>query len=391
MKLRVWNNSDKFLDDCSRQLKEANILEAHRFIYLFFSHDDLIRDKNNEFSSTDVIIGKAIQVNMAISQGADNIEMSPMFRMNCQNSTVMSMTMYFYDVVFHGSIRNVNDGLFSMTNAISTSTMNDYDSRMAMSNGQNFYSKDIRDDPNKKRKLSNLLYYSAPNIPEPMYYSMMHMENEKDEIYCITSIDTSFSLNGYELIDDKTRISIMNMSSMDSMIPQLKNKMYDIRNMTNIKTSPIKMCDSTELSSLMLYNDVESMQNGYMYSYDSEIGRQLEKTSKSMIPFGEYQFKDKMVQDLERMMDGVESYGRSLEREFGSVRIIYTPLYFGDKVDIYFKDYKPDNQPIIKTNTNIDSGMKVHDEISHILTDISSMDEFDDTDDDEELLIKYGI
>ena len=41
-------------------------------------------------------------------------------------------------------------------------------------------------------------------------------------------------------------------------------------------------------------------------------------------------------------------------------------------MDVYFKDYKPDNQPIIKENTSVDNGTRIFDEISNRISDIES-------------------
>ena len=45
--------------------------------------------------------------------------------------------------------------------------------------------------------------------------------------------------------------------------------------------------------------------------------------------------------------------------------------YYGDKVNAYFKDWKPDNHPVLKKQMGIDSGSKVESEISDLLADSS--------------------
>ena len=54
---------------------------------------------------------------------------------------------------------------------------------------------------------------------------------------------------------------------------------------------------------------------------------------------------------------------------------MFTPLYFGDKLDAIFKDYDPDNQPILKNNVNIDNESKIKNEISTEIFDAQQFQE----------------
>ena len=57
-------------------------------------------------------------------------------------------------------------------------------------------------------------------------------------------------------------------------------------------------------------------------------------------------------------------------------------MYFGDKTDIYFKDWKADHQPVLKDKVDIDNSFKLTNEISTISTELSGA--VDDSEDDEE-------
>ena len=47
MKLNTWNKPTQFLNDVGFELEQSNILEAHRYIYLFFAPEDILNHQNN--------------------------------------------------------------------------------------------------------------------------------------------------------------------------------------------------------------------------------------------------------------------------------------------------------------------------------------------------------
>ena len=71
----------------------------------------------------------------------------------------------------------------------------------------------------------------------------------------------------------------------------------------------------------------------------------------------------------------IKFHCRQIEREHGPVRLMFTPLYFGDKLDAVFKDYNPENQPILKNNVNIDNESKINNEISTEIFDAQQFQE----------------
>lgn len=387
MDLTRWVMPENLNMCANKAIAEADILEAHRFIYLFFDENDIENHNTGNIIHGNTIIGKAIQINLSISKGGNKIiDLSPWER-GSKNSTYMTVAMYVYDTLFETDITNFTGAQFTLVNSLVSSTTNDYDLRKAFMNGENLYSKDLRDKPEKKNILSNGLYQGAPSIPEPMYYTMAQQEIAEDDIYCLTALTNSVVHIGEELLDDFTHISVMNVGMMDSMLPIIREKIYEVRN--NVRSSDYKlnMYDSTELSEMLLFQDFNSMQSGYTYIYDTNMGVNIIKTGKAYLPFQNYQFKDKMSGDIERTLDIIKAHAKQVEQQFGAVRMVFTPLYFGDKQDVVFKDYNKDNQPILKENINIDNGMKVQDEIIERLYDVEDSEslEIDYTNNNEEI------
>ena len=72
---------------------------------------------------------------------------------------------------------------------------------------------------------------------------------------------------------------------------------------------------------------------------------------------------------------GLDNGFNQIEREHGPVRLMFTPLYFGDKLDVVFKDYNSNNQPILKNNVNIDNESKIKNEISTEIFDAQQFQE----------------
>lgn len=372
MKLGSWNDPGDFnLNASSGMLSSANIIEANRFIYLFFD-DNVIYNYKNGISNPPgtPLYGKAIQVNLSLSKGGQqNIELPPFLR-GSDNSTYMVISMYVYDTIFDTNITNIHSAEFTLINSMVSSTTNEYTLNKAFCNGFNFYDKDIRDKPEIKDLIERSIYVQAPSIPEPMFYTMYQQEVELDELYSLTSMDTVIVHRGVDLIDDNTRISVMNSKMLDTLEPMIRSKLAEVKAMSrNPSVTGVNMYDQLILSESLLYQDFESMQSGYTYIYDSNMGFNILKNSGSFMPFKKYQFEDSLVGNLERTMNRIKEHAKDVEKKFGSVRMVFTPMYFGDKTDVYFKDYNPDNQPIIKDKLNIDNGNKIKSEMSCLIND----------------------
>ena len=375
-----------FLSDPN--MEQSGIIESKRLIYLFFDTNDLINDREGLISNGEIIIGKAIQINLALVEGGRrNIDIMPWIR-GSNNSTYMAMNVYTYSTRFETSIRNINSAEFVLENSIASSSTNDYEFKKCMSNGITLYSKEFREDPVKKEILSDTTGLS-PEIPEPIYYTLRQQEAECGDVYSLASLSTVITHLGFELIDDNTQISILDKCLMDTFNVKIRDRMKEIRYLLNTSSlEDINMYDTTQLSNEMMFNVIESLQSGYIYQYDSQLGRGINTTNKSFLPFSKFRIKDEMKSNLERSIDTVETHAKDLEKRFGSIRLMFTPSYRGDKIDVYFKDYAPDHQPVIKNVTNIDSGNKIDDEITERLIDCDT-DEMNNFDDNEYNTYEY--
>lgn len=362
-------------------LRDSGIIATKRFIYLFFDSNALFNDSHNipEKPGT-VILGKAIQVNMCICEGGNsNIDLMPWIR-GGKNSTYMVINMYTYDTRFNTSIRNIDDAEFTLINSIASSSTNDYDMKRCISNGISLYSKELRDV--EKIDGDGFGFYDglSPGIPEPIYYTIRQQETEIGDIYTIQSLRTVIVHFGFELIDTDTRVAILDMKMMDTMDLQMRDRIKAVKYMRNSGTmfDDINTYDSTQLSNEMLYNILESMQSGYTYIYDSDQGIGIGRNKLTTMPFQDLRMQDEMVNQIQRSMDAVEVHGKDLEKHYGHVRINFTPSYRGDKLDIYFKDYKPDNQPVIKNETNIDYEEKINEEITEYTSNFEDFFGYED-------------
>jgi hypothetical protein len=394
MKLGIWSKPDKWLAEIGYDLGQADILEAHRFIYLFFDQNAL---DNHNFKRTikgETIYGKAIQINLSISKGGkDNFDLMPWMR-KCDNSTHMIASMYTYDTVFDTDITNIYSAKFILNEAMISSTMNDYNLSKAMLCGENYYSKDLRNSDTKRELISRFVNVNASEIQDPMYYTIRHQEICEGDVYSLNSINSVIEHEGKELYDDNTRVSVMNMSLIATLEPKMKKKIYDVRHQVRNSDYKLNTYDQTQLSEDLLCTEFETMQHGYTYIYDSQAGinivsneivnGRIKKTG--YLPFKKYQFNDKLQEDIERTLRMIKNHAREVEQQFGSVRLHFTPLYFGDKADVYFKDWKPDHQPVIKDKVDIDNSFKLTNELATISTEVENIYDGgdDEVDSDEE-------
>jgi hypothetical protein len=364
MKFGIWDKPDKWVLEKGMKFEDADIIEAKRFFYLFFDEDDIINFKQKTEIRSNMIHGKAIQINLALSKGGNkNIDVSPWTR-GSDNSTYMVITMYVYDTLFPGSITDFKSAKFILTEALTSGTNNDYDMNKAVLCGTQLYSKDIRDKEDIKVRLYEQTFGQTMSIPEPQYYTLRQQEAVEDDVYCITSLHTSIEHEGWELLDEMTSISVMDILEMDSLEATMKDKLYQARYSLRHSDYRIKSFDSTELADYMLYHDFMSMQHGYTYIYDSNLGSNIIQTKKAYIPFAKHQFRDKLQYDIEQTLMSIKRYAQNVEKDLGSIRLTFTPLYYGDKIDAYFKDWNKDNQPTLKNNIGIDNGFKLKNDIS---------------------------
>ena len=373
--MKTWNKPQSLLGRGS-DFSQSGILDAHRFFYLFFSNNDIDDYKNNRMDPKAQYIGKAIQLNLSISKGGkENIDVVPWVR-GSDNSTYMNICMYVYDVICEGSITNLNNAEFILKDSLVSSTVNDYDIHKAMNIGTSMYSKDLRDKPDKMSMLAGNIMACTPNIPEPEFYTMRQQEIENNDIYCITSLGTIISKRGVDLFDENTTFSIMDLTEMNSLEPTIRHKLYEVRNTNRMKDYKALIYDSTELSEYTLYQDFVSMQHGYTYIYDTNMGVNIIKNKCSYMPFANHQFKDKLQEDLESTLRLIRTYAQCVEKDLGPLRLMFTPLYYGDKSNVYFKDWNPDNQPVIKGNMGLDNGTKLENEINECCSEMGIDDDY---------------
>lgn len=391
MKFGVWSKPDKWITEVGYEFDEADILDAHRFIYLFFDQNAIDDHEMKRTIKGNLIYGKAIQINLSISKNSNgNLAIVPWFRGN-PDSSCMTISMYCYDTIFETDITNIYSAKFILNDAIISATLNDYDSKKSMLFGENFYSKEFRNSEWKKNSLTSMIGENAPDIPDPKFYTIRHQEVVDDDLYSIHNINWVIEHEGKELYDDKTRISVMNMSLIETLESKMRKKVYDVRHQVRNSDYKLTMYDQTELSEDTFYRDFESMQHGYTYIYDSQAGINVvsnrvlsngQVVSTGYMPFKKFQFNDKMQYDIENTLKAIKNHAKDVEKQFGSIRIHFTPLYFGDKTDVYFKDWKKDRQPTLKNKMDIDNGFKLSNEMSTISTELSLMEDCDSDDDD---------
>lgn len=378
---RTWDehaDHSRWLSGRSPYLMNTSILDAHRFFYMFYDDDDFNEFKAHRQNPQRLYHGKAIQINLSISQGGkDNIDIVPWFR-GSDNSTYMTIGMYTYDIYGYGTMQNFHDMKFILNESMVSSTQNDYDLHKAITHGTTIYTKELRDKPEKRALLTAGDFECAPSIPEPRFYTLQHQEFYERDIYCLTSLDTVLEYNGTDLFDDHSTVSIFNKKEMDTFEKSMKAKLYNLRSSMLSSNAGVNMFDSTDLSNYTLYHDFMTMQHGYTYIYDTQLGSNIIRSGKAFTPFIKYQFNDKLQHDIEATLRMIHMYARNVEKELGPVRLTFTPLYYGDKVDAFFKDWRSDNQPIIKQNVGVDNGSKLQNQIAERLLDAESEHDDDD-------------
>jgi hypothetical protein len=176
---------------------------------------------------------------------------------------------------------------------------------------------------------------------------------------------TTQVFEGRDLIDQSTRLDIRDISEWDTMTQAAKAK-------AGVEDYGVPQAGNVLLSG-MFAPAVEAIIHGFIFSYDSNqpldyspsgepifcTHSNVKNTPTMYAPMMDMRVKSGLEEDLFRIEDDLVMLGKRMEKKYGSLRIYYTPLFFGDKLKIVAKDYAPTNQPEELRDINIDRGYRV--------------------------------
>jgi hypothetical protein len=150
---------------------------------------------------------------------------------------------------------------------------------------------------------------------------------------------------GSQLIDAYTDIRLLDIRSWDSMRRVLEtvyreDVMKANEELAMVSPNMIDACQSIVTTS---FDPVaSSMITGSTFIYDTADGINIRGGS---VPFQQFREKKGVVEDLTHLTEVIRMRCQQMEKEFGEIRVFYSPFTFGDKIKIISKQ----NHQIIST------------------------------------------
>ena len=307
--------------------------------------------------------GKAIQINLSVETGNISDSMKA-FGLTTKNASILKNAVYKYDVYFPNGPMDLQGAVMILQDAYTAEEINDFDQRVAYINDPVKYNKSICSVEGKMKALASIKDIDRNKIPLPLYYNMEHQYMNEGESFSIIWTLSSINYEGHQLIDGNTYLEIHDLKTYDTMMKTL------------IQEIQMKSSNRCDLNSVNIISDLflptaESILNGYSFIYDSQMGIGV-KTIPGItsVPYSDFRIKENLASNLQQLTDFVKSEAKHIEKKYGSIRMYYVPLMSGDKLDIKYKDYTPDNQPDFN-KTKIDKGYSVEENLIEDINDLN--------------------
>ncbi len=343
------------------ELQAYNIKKASREILLFVDHQEFLEKR--------VRYGKAIQINISAQIGMIDSEIFTL-GVRTKNNASIKMNVYCYSVLFDHFMGadNIRGAEFLLQNAYSAENIEDFDLKFTSRPYVGIYNKDFSSDQDRVMSVKDM-FFNNSSIPLPIYYTQEQQKRNENDSVTIAWLDYPITYEGHQLIDRNTNMTIHDINAWDSMIDIYFTSMDNIKKLANAENTINIIGD-------MFVPSVQPILSGFAFIYDTEEKCNIQKIPNRVhIPMVEFRQKSQMYEDLDDIMNNIKYQAHHLEKEHGSVHIYYMPLLFGDKMQIEFKDYLPDNQPDCYQKTSIDKGISAKDYLAREYDEINMLND----------------
>ena len=355
----MWNRS---FNNVEQAILDSNIIDCYRQIYIFV-------DKNELDTYGDVKTAKAILLNHSMTK-TNTLDRCD-FRNS--NNTILLLNMYGFDVIFENGIRDMNAAQFLLTNAHSSSTTNVWDLEpRAMRLGNSTYTQNAMNDDNIANFFEDVEYNNCL-IPEPLYYSINHMDRITKDYHALNAYRSIYCYRGSDLVDKRTRIRVYDKAKWITMYKEKLSELNEYRDEVYQNNM-----DITELSDGLFTLSANSMISGLMYGYDSNDGFvkiAYDELLPVHVPFHQMQIKNKVESEIKMISNSLYDICKNIENVFGNIQVFISPGKCGDRTKMNFRDYLPNNQPVLIGSVNVDKDTSLSNNISETVYDITNAGE----------------
>ena len=315
-------------------LGQYNIKKVQRELLLFINKEDL--DAPGK-----LIHGQAIQINISTQTGVVDSEIFTL-GVRTKNNATIKMNVYCYSVVFDPilGLKNIQGAEFLLNNAYSTEIVEDYDTKYTSRPYIGVYDRNFSKNEDLM-SCANDIFHNTSSIPLPLYYTTEQQRVEENDNVSIVWLDFNLVYEGHKLIDRNTTITIHDVKYFDNILNMFLNDTGNFINTLDKKGDSICFIDD------LFVQSTQPLLDGFVYIYDTQDGTKFWRTKNvnEHVPMHEFRQRGQVCEDLIATQDSVITRSKLIENEYGSICLYYTPLLLGDKLEIYFKDYAPNNQP----------------------------------------------
>lgn len=302
---------------------KAGIIDARRAIHIFY-------DENNPYTC------KVIQINISVTKGS-NILFDNTF-MNRHNGSLSFIAVYTYNCKLNTTGKTLKEqflyGELSILSARRNDRETDYDNNYTRNEYPQLYSKVF----SNYRISCNL--ESKPLI-HPKYYTQEHEYACTNDCNFNGIIDevNNIKILGIDIVDDITKIYRQN-ANMFNIVDYNLNSLQDKYFSTHMD---MKSADNA-IKEMNYINGCDSLVNG-LFVYDSQMGINFKD---AIVLCKNYISKESLQLEFETFLESLETIGKCIEKNCGSIRMIYNPSLLGSKCRIIYKDMN---------NSTSDSGL----------------------------------
>lgn len=341
-----YKNRHLFSDVNHQSIEEAGIKECYRRMYLFIDKEEYDQFKN-------VQTGKLLLINYSMAYQHHSMYI------NNGNLLRFNNNIYTFNVEFITGFKDYLNAICSLETAFSSDAYNDLDNKRYVAENQLLF-ENLRSINNSfvKENLIDFEISSSTVIPDPKYYTPNHQfiaENEPPD--ALNTVQTQLVYRFEELKDDKTIIRVLPFNQWETFV---KRKIQELRNIDyevfeNEKRVLTEQGDN--LIENLFYFTSETMMEGIIFAYDSNVGDAMIHKSNMVTPrmsFYKHRFQEQVINSINQTKDLIKLHMNNLEKEYGNVLFFYSPFSHGDQFSIKFRDYTPDNQPSLTNSDNVD-------------------------------------
>ena len=336
------------------ELQKADIVDNYRKMFFFI-------DKSEFLQLNDINSGLLTLINFSLSKR----KYTPYANYGTHLRFVVNF--YTFRIEFINGFKDKDNAVCTLLDAYCSDAYLNLDTQRYHQENQVVYDRNISLN---NEVLKDMLISFENNcfdvIPDPKYYTTDHQfVIEKEPPQALNTIYSPLIYSVKELKDDKTYMSILDIRDYQTFKESKLRTMNDFRdNYSNDATSLAE-----QVTDIFSYNS-EVVLEGLIYTYDSSIGKSaIEHTNKWAVTmsFSQHRPDQLQIQHMLTLKERIEDLAKRIEKEHGNILLFYCPFAHGDEIKVHFRDYNPENQPIMFDSPNVDKPYSLTTMVSSIV------------------------